>query len=78
MQFADLARLNGAFIESRTLQTAVLLGIFDVLDDGPASAAGVAERLGFDPRPTGLLLNVLERCSPEGEPLSKITCWTRP
>lgn len=58
MEFADLARINGSFIESRILQTAVLLGIFDAVEDG-ASAIAVATRLRTDPRATGLLMNAL-------------------
>ena len=58
MKFADLARINGSFIESRILQTAVLLGIFDAVEDG-ASAAAVAARLRTDPRATTLLMNAL-------------------
>jgi SAM-dependent methyltransferase len=58
MDFAEITRINGAFIESRTLQTAVLLGIFDAIDGG-ATAEAVAARLDTHPRATGLLLNAL-------------------
>jgi SAM-dependent methyltransferase len=58
MDFAELARINGAFIESRIVQTAVLLGIFDVVQDG-ATAAALAARLNTNPRATGLLMNAL-------------------
>ena len=58
MDFAEITRINGAFIESRILQTAVLLGIFDAVADG-ATAAAVAARLDTNPRATGLLMNAL-------------------
>lgn len=58
MEFAELARINGSFIESRILQTAVLLGIFDAIEDG-ASASTVAARVRTDPRATALLMNAL-------------------
>jgi SAM-dependent methyltransferase len=58
MDFAEITRINGAFIESRILQTAVLLGIFDAVDDS-ATAEAVAARLDTDPRATGLLMNAL-------------------
>jgi SAM-dependent methyltransferase len=58
MDFTEITRINGAFIESRTLQTAVLLGIFDAVDGG-ATAEAVAARLDTNPRATGLLMNAL-------------------
>jgi len=58
MDFADLTRINGAFIESRILQTAVLLGIFDAVNDS-ATAETVAARLRTNPRATGMLMNAL-------------------
>jgi SAM-dependent methyltransferase len=58
MEFAELTRINGAFIESRILQTAVLLGIFDVVSDS-TTAETVAARLHTNPRATGLLMNAL-------------------
>ena len=59
MEFAELARINGAFIESRILETAVALGIFDALKDGPVTSTVVATRLATDRRATGLLMNAL-------------------
>ncbi len=43
MDFVQPTRINGAFIESRILQTAVLLGIFDALGDGATSIHGEDE-----------------------------------
>jgi DNA-binding transcriptional ArsR family regulator len=59
MDFSDLARLAGGYLEARAVQTAVSLEIFEALKDGGADAAAVAERLGTDPRATGLLLSAL-------------------
>ena len=55
MDFAGLARINGAAAESRTLQTAVLLGIFDAVADGPR----VAGDFTHDPLPLGCDLGFL-------------------
>jgi precorrin-6B methylase 2 len=59
MEFRELARINGGFVESRILHAAVSLGLFDALDAGGRTAAEVATRLGTDPRATELLLNAL-------------------
>jgi hypothetical protein len=44
MAIPDLARMNGAFIESQTLQTAVLLGIFDGVTVGDVTATAAPGR----------------------------------
>lgn len=41
------------------LRTGIRLGVFDCLDEGPAAAADVAERLRIDPRGALILLNGL-------------------
>lgn len=57
-----LFQLMMGFKGTAVLRTAVDLGLFDAVAvdaPGAASAAGVAERLGTDPRATRLLLNAL-------------------
>ena len=59
MEFRELARINGGYAEARILQTAVELGIFDVLDASGQTAPELATRLDTDSRATELLLNAL-------------------
>lgn len=59
MEFRELARLNSGYAESRILQAAVNLGIFDALEAGGRTAGEIAGRLGTDARATGLVLNAL-------------------
>jgi SAM-dependent methyltransferase len=59
MTFAELAQLHGGFVASRILQTAVALGIFDVLESGPHASSAVAAARRLEPRATALLLNAL-------------------
>ncbi len=59
MEFRELARLNGGYVESRILHAAVVLGIFDALSATGHTAAEVAQRLRTDPRATELLLNAM-------------------
>jgi predicted O-methyltransferase YrrM len=54
----DLDRRIRAFQESRVLLTAIELDLFEALGPG-ATAAGVAETLGTDPRATEMLMNAL-------------------
>lgn len=58
--FARLAGIAGRYVESRILQAAVALGVFDALrDEKGADAATVAGAIGADARATGLLLEAL-------------------
>ena len=59
MEFRELARLNGGYVESRILHAAVTLGIFDALDASGRSGDDVGRALGTDARATTLLLNAL-------------------
>jgi (2Fe-2S) ferredoxin/predicted O-methyltransferase YrrM len=54
----DLYELTRAFMPSRALLTALELDIFTAVADG-ASAEGVAEKTGAQPRSTEMLLNAL-------------------
>ncbi len=59
MEFRELARLNGGYVESRILHAAVALGVFDALDAAGRTAADAAAALGTNARATELLLNAL-------------------
>lgn len=58
MEFSDLARLAGGYMEARAIQAAVELGVFDALR-GPKNASTVARAIRCDSRATELLLNAL-------------------
>lgn len=57
--FARVAGIAGAYVESRILQAAVRLGVFDALRWRTADAPGVATAVGADARAIGLLLEAL-------------------
>ncbi len=57
--FARVAGIAGAYVESRILQAAVRLGVFDALRRRTADATGVAAAVGADARAMGLLLEAL-------------------
>jgi SAM-dependent methyltransferase len=59
MEFRELARLNGGYVESRILHAAVTLKLFDVLDASGRTADEIAAALGSNARATTLLLNAL-------------------
>lgn len=59
MEFSDLARLASGHVEARIVQTALQLGIFDILGNNSLDARAIALSLGSDPRATELLLNTL-------------------
>ena len=59
MDFSDLAHLASGHIESRAIQVAVNLEIFDALKDRPQDAATIAAAIETDPRATEILLNAL-------------------
>ena len=50
---------DASYRDARTLQAAVVLDVFTLLADGPATAEDVAVRQGLDKRATELLLNAL-------------------
>lgn len=50
---------DASYRDARTLQAAVVLDVFTLLADGPATAEDVAVRQGLDRRATELLLNAL-------------------
>lgn len=56
---ADRVFDDTSYRDARTLQTAVVLDVFTLLADGPATAEDVAVRQGLDKRATELLLNAL-------------------
>jgi len=56
-QRQQLRELAQGFRQSQILLTCVELGIFEVLNEGPAAASEVAKRLGAQPRGVELLLN---------------------
>lgn len=59
IDFPQLARLAGGYVEARILQVAVRLGLFDVLKERDQDGPSVARSLQTDPRATELLLNAL-------------------
>lgn len=59
MDFSDLARLAGGYLDARAIQVALTLGIFDVLEQRSLDAPAVASSIKADPRATELLLNAL-------------------
>ncbi|MGH7766591.1 MAG: methyltransferase [Candidatus Binatia bacterium] len=58
MNFSELAKLAGGYIEARAIQAAVELGLFESLRDSK-DARGVATATQCDPRAIKLLLNAL-------------------
>lgn len=56
---ADAVLADATYRDARTLQAAVVLDVFTLLADGPATADDVAVRNGLDKRATELLLNAL-------------------
>lgn len=59
MEFRELARLNGGYVESRILHAAVTVELFDALDASGRSGEEIAAAIGTNPRATTLLLNAL-------------------
>ncbi|MEV6342327.1 methyltransferase [Actinoplanes sp. NPDC051851] len=53
------ARLSTMYRQAKVLHSAVELGVFDALTDGPASEAQVRERLGLHPRFSRAFLDAL-------------------
>lgn len=59
MDFTDLTRLTGGYAESRAIQAAVSLGVFDALAAGGRDAPSVAASIHSDSRATEILLDAL-------------------
>jgi hypothetical protein len=59
MDFSDLSRLASGHAEARIVQTAVSLGVFDIVGERGSEAAAVAASIAAEPRATELLLNAL-------------------
>ena len=59
MNFAQLMGLASGHVETRIVQSAVELAIFDALENAPLGAEAVAKRLELEPEATELLLNAL-------------------
>ena len=59
MDFSELSRLASGHVEARIIQAAVLLGVFDALENGPRQSVDVASALQTETRATELLLNSL-------------------
>lgn len=59
IDFPQLTKLAGGYVEARILQVAVKLGLFDALKERDQDGPSVARSLHTDPRATELLLNVL-------------------
>lgn len=56
---ASVIRLGTAFSEAKAVLSAIELGLFDLLHDGPANATEVQERLDLHPRGTRHFLDLL-------------------
>jgi len=56
---APILELIDAFRKSKTMFTALMLGVFELLEDGPIDAAGLAEAIRAQPEP---LERLLEAC----------------
>lgn len=59
MDFSELNRMTSGFTQSRIIQVAVKLGVFDVIGIKGSSSTEITKTLGTDPRGTELFLNAL-------------------
>ncbi len=59
MDFSELSRITSGFTQSRIIQVAVKLGVFDAIDARGSPSAEIAKALGTNPRATELFLNAL-------------------
>jgi SAM-dependent methyltransferase len=59
MEFSHLMGLASGHVDARIVQTALRLGVFDVIDNFPETAESVAAKLQLEGRATELLLNAL-------------------
>jgi predicted O-methyltransferase YrrM len=59
MDFSELSRISSGFTQSRIIQVAVKLGVFDLIKIRGSSSTEVAKTLRTNPRATELFLNAL-------------------
>ncbi len=59
MDFAELAALASGHAEARAIQTALKLGIFDILESTPLDDAALAAAISADRRATALIANAM-------------------
>jgi len=59
MDFAELAALASGHAEARAIQTALKLGIFDILDSAPLDDAALAAAIPANRRATALIANAM-------------------
>ncbi len=59
MEFAELAALASGHAEARAIQTALKLGIFEILDSSPLDDAAVADAISANRRATALIANAM-------------------
>src|SRR5208282_2137112 len=59
MDFAELAALASGHAEARAIQTALKLGIFDILESSPLDAAALAAAISANRRATALIANAM-------------------
>jgi SAM-dependent methyltransferase len=59
MDFAELAALASGHAEARAIQTALKLGIFEVLESSPLDEVALAEAISANRRGTALLANAM-------------------
>ncbi len=59
MDFSELSRITSGFTQSRIIQVAVKLGVFDAIEMRGSPSAEIAKVLGTNPRATELFLNAL-------------------
>ncbi len=59
MDFAELAALASGHAEARAIQTALKLGIFDILERAPLDDAALAAAISANRRATALIANAM-------------------
>ncbi len=59
MDFSDLNRISSGFTQSRILQVAVKLGVFDSIKSGGSTSGEIARALGANDRALEIFLNAL-------------------
>lgn len=60
MEFSELVKLAGGFVEARAIQAARELGVFEALKNS-RDPSNVAAAIRCDPRATEILLNARSR-----------------
>ena len=59
MDFAELAALASGHAEARAIQTALKLGIFEILDSSSLDDAALAAAISSNRRATGVIANAM-------------------